>query len=204
MVIFKRRTSQLSTDGSAEAPVVASDWASKVLADVDAAKRAGVPPADVSQHLTFEKLLELMTVPHVDWLLKNNDDKLMLPGAFMTAERIVAAHSFFRYCKIASKAIHSEQEFALGKNDVLSLTAPKGHGKTHFVKVLAASLSAMFPDMIFAYYCAEYGQPVNLEALMKTLIAKACPELVEQPKSPLWSTLLRFNRKIVVLFVDEL
>jgi hypothetical protein len=122
----------------------------------------------------------------------------------MTSERVLVASYFFSYCKTVLKVANRSDQFSLYKNKVLSLTAPKGHGKTHFVKVLAASLSAMFPDMIFAYYCAEFGQPVNLEVLMKSLIAKACPELVEHPITPTWAGVLRENRKVVVLFIDEL
>ncbi len=90
------------------------------------------------------------------------------------------------------------------KVSVMSLTAPMGHGKTHFVKVLSAALAAMFPEVIIGYISANSRNRVNRHVIATAALVKACPELQCEGNAVDWRVCLSRSRRRMMLFVDEL
>ncbi len=56
-----------------------------------------------------------------------------------------------------------------------------GHGKTHFVQVVAAALAASFPDVGVAYISAKRTDTFTAETFGMAVVAKTMPSLMDDP-----------------------
>jgi hypothetical protein len=151
-----------------------------------------IPPQPWSPR--FAPFFGLLTRDFVDWI-KTPESGPALAGAFMSPERKEVARFYFH--KVWGMTLDERTEYVWsgeGLDRLGVLHAPRGHGKTHFVKVLGAALAITFPNAVVAYIQAVPMESAVEELIKRVAIAKRRPDLVERRVSLYGGRLPRSSR----------
>ncbi len=170
-------------------------------------KRKAVLPPRIEalvQRNSIGSFLKLITADVIDWLEPMSFDVNYLPGAFMSYERLVFAISLCKIGELAESSTDPANEFEPFPNTRINVSAPVGHGKTHFVQVVAAALATSFPNVGVAYISARSDDTFTADSVVMAAIAKTMPDVINgTPDKVDWKGLLEKRNRFMILFVDE-
>jgi hypothetical protein len=120
----------------------------------------------------------------------------------LSLDRLVFAQHYAKHCQRAHECFNDLKRHMNPVEHGLVL-APKGHGKTHFVFVLASVLALMYPNVVIAYFLADKDDVLHKDTVPSAAILMAHPELEDLLQKTYWRHCLQASNRTLLLFVDE-